>query len=1399
MTGGTTTLQIKLTTDGQGNVTASLGQVEAKLKQIKPAAQEGAAGIDKLGSSLESIKGFMQAWGVYEVVKEAIGAFIEANVEAQKLQATLVGVTGSAAAAAEAYATIQGVAASSIASSSQLTDAWVRLANVGITPTQESMQGLANLAVQTGQSVDTVANSVAMALQGHYRGLAQMGIQAEAVGDKLIVTFQGQTQIIDKTRQSVADYIDALGQAPAALAAQEAHVQSLGGQWDQLKKKIGDYLESFTGTTSALTQFTANGAKAVDVFNQIGASLGRIAQIRAAIALGSGDGFEFARLAESAKKAHDAAAEAIPTMQSLKEKYEATAAAALGLSGGQKELATGISSVLSYFEKLPNAAREATAAQLKLDDSGKTLAASLEQQAATMGQTTLAAVTYELTLGKLKGTAGEIADRIKAAAAAIDEGRERMKASAEYDAAVKSAQQYIETLTNETAVIGMTAEQQKLYNAQVQAAKAPTDALRKSIMDKAQAEVQAMEIEKQRQQQLKDAAALTSLVQQLDPLQAAADKAAQAFALLSANAAKFSPEEYGKLVATVADNFATAAQKADTLADRLAKVRAELDPQEAALQKLKATLAELEKLLVSGAFEKDPAEYFRRAQQAYAQFGQALGDTKFVKDFEMIWQSAAGDIFDLFTSGFHNAGQTILKDMQNIAKQLIENWAKTKITAYINQKVVGGGGAGGSGDVSGTVAPYAAGAMLIGGAVGGRGGAILSGAASGAMAGASYTWVGAVIGAVVGAIAGWLGSNPKTPSYSIYGTGTHSGQFTDAFGTFGDDTKNIPTAQISQLRQQIEAFDNAIAAFLPADQVQRVSDAIHAINKVYKGADVDTLLRDRMDAMISVVEPQWKAFLDRLSGAQQMSDAFQALLGIRKEIEDFSSIIVQLNGSPIDLITDKLKQLDQGVTDAQGKLDTAIKIQDPKAILDAEANLKQAIIDRYNTEMQMVQQLQQALAGLEQQSLSLNMTIAQHIADLGGPNTTGDIALGGLQSTQAQINASTDAQTTLNLLQQFTSQVDQWMNAAIAQINAPLEAQIAQLESQKAAIQAQQAQSQAIAQNLADAANEARQREIAALQKQLQLAQQWAGVLDHAQQTINTLMTGNANPLGGYSQADNLEAMISALQAKIAGESGPQQAKDADTLIQQLQQRLQLIQSGNLYDRSSPEYMQQYNQTLAQLNAIQQLAEPEASQVDLLQAQIDKLQALTAVVASVGSYGNSQLAEINAQEDALRKQEQENADKVQKQALDYYTWAQGAAADAEQKRHDELMGQLEAITGGMDVNAWIAQETSKEVDLLNSIDQRLKDFLAAIASNVGTGGTGGNGGNGGSGGGHGPSPIVPGVPGSSGGVTPLVIHVNTTVNGTGMGSQDIAAAVSDGLRDALPAAVPGLKRMLKVA
>ena len=1354
-----TVLKIKLTTDGQGNVTAALDSVEGKIKAVKPAAEEANGALEKIKGTLETIKGFMEAWGVFEIVKKAVEAFLEANAEAQRLQATLIGVAGSAQAARQAYEEITQVAENSLATSEQLTASWVRLANVGIAPTRDMLQSLANVAAETNQSVDTVANAVASAVEGHTRGLQQLGIQAEIVGDKMIVSFQGSSQIIENSKQGLTEYIQKLGEAPSAVAAQDAQVKSLGGAWDQLKKHVNDYFES-VGDTSRLNTALHVATLLVDKFKELQQAhpnLGGLA-ISSPAALAASIGMAVAapdasKLKESQQAAADFRGEIDRDIESLTGIADTIQRVESFLGG----FATGFRQARAEVEQHAEETLRNNEALGKMTDS-------LRQRTTALGASNVALAQEAIASQSGAHADDEHARALLAAARALDQRTAALKAAAEYQAHLAADDRYIQSLTQQLEIYGLSSDAVTLYKAAVEAA----DAVDKHHADTI----------------LAKAAALADLQRRTADTKAVQDEVKAEAQVQSA---------YDQVLASV-DRVAAANlqyQKSVIAVD--AAVKAGIITQQQATE-----------------VEKKLADARDESINKNKEYEQALHSL-----FEGMASDAAGFFADMFVHGAQDAGKKLMQEEQNLAKQLAEFWIKQKIIIPFEKQMKGEGSGPAGSDVA--MGAIGLGGQLVGGAVGGQTGGIISGAASGAVTGAEIgsiipvigTAWGAAIGAVLGGIMGALSSaSQKTPEVHI---GQQSvGQdtsFTDELGTTRFFSKHSNLGADQQIKQQIASFDDALANLIPADLIDEVRSRVEAINKTYKGASVEDIEADRLDAVMSVVMPDLQQFVDGLSGVQQRLAAFQGLLKIQDELKNFGSVIVQLSGTPVERITDQLKQLDDGIVQAQGKLDTAIKAQDPTAIIAAEQNLKQQILARYQTEIQMVQQLQATLHALEQASYSLNLTIAQKIAALNGDQSgVVSTALGGLQQTQGEINTSDNAQQTLDLLQQFIGQVDTWLSAAIAQVDAATQAQIDAIEKEKSAIQSEIAAEQAAAQRQmqisADIARINDEAHRKALQRQLELAKAWADVLSNAEKTVQALMTGTANPLGGYSQADNLEAIIRDLTARVNSEHGKQQAADANTLIGDLQQRLQLIQSGNLYDRSSPQYLQQYNATLAQLNAIEKLAQPEASQVDILQKQLDHLGHISVGVSQTVTISKSEqdkLDALNKKEEDLKAQEKDQIDKLNAQALAYYQWAQGEAQAAEQKRHDELMAQLKAITGGLDPQSFIAQETAKEVSLLDSIESELQDFLSSISSNIGTGTGGGSGnhGGGGGGGGGGNQPAHP-KPGDSG-TQPITVNLTTTVHGTGMGSHEIAAAVRSGLTDVLPTAIPAIKRALKAA
>jgi len=1392
---GTTNLEIKLTTTGAEQAAQGVAVPTQELQKLREAAQQTQAATESMASSMETLKKIGEAWGLAEILKEIGAAFGEANAEANRLVTTLIAVTGSLQAAKAAYEDIHEVVRSSGQTTDDVTQSWIRLHNIGIQPTVELLKALSGAALVTDRDITTVTNAFAMAAEGHARGLAQLGIEAKDVGDKVLVSFQGQQQVIEKTKQGIEEYILSIGQTPAAIDAMNAKLNTSAGAWDQLKKAAGDLFETLGGGGSGkvgwFTSAEQGATSFIDKLNAIIQRYGVLTGVGALQAYTNGRLGEFEVLAESAKRANEELAKQTGLVDQLKSEWVDLFARLSGYSGTTQQALSGLASLWQGLKNIPAQVEAEIAKESKSADDW---AKQLDKHTIALGQNMEAQARYRTTVGDLAHASDEEKDKVLEAARAYDAKTASVKSAHEEEQRYKAGNEIIQRLQDEIDAIGHTQEYTKylteLREAETRAAQSQVAQIRElaaARYDEARAKAEADLLTKTNES---DSRSIDKQIADNERIVKAYHDTVSALNLVDEAQAK-----YEKGVQALQD---------------MLKLHPEMLDQ----------ITEAEKRLLQ---QRDDA---------------ITGMDKYREAEHQLRDQIAGDLStqfaDFMVNGFQDGGKRILDLQKSLAKQLTEFWLKEKIIIPFEQqlKTTGGGDAGGMSNLGTGIA---VGGMVVGGAVGGQAGGAISGAASGFMVGNQiYPGIGGIVGAVIGGIAGWLGSSDKKPQMSLYGTTNHSGTFTDNLGTFGLDTRDMSQSSISQWLAQLEQFDNALAALLPADQVDRVTASIHKINKSYTDADIDKAMRDRLDAAISVIAPQWKAFIDKLSGAQQMTAALEGLLKLQEEIKNFNDVIVQLAGSPIDKIANQMEQLDRAVNDAQGKLDTALKTQDPTAILSAEQTLKQAIISRYQQEMQMLAQVQQAISQLEASSYSLNYSIASKIASINGDfsgmiNESADR----MSQLRTQYEGSVDPAEQIGLLNEFTGALDNWLSSSIQAVNSALQSQLDALDAQKQSINddlnsqiqdienqktAEQQRAQASAQNsqaLAAAEQSARQAQISDLQKQLQLANQWASVLDNAEKTIQSLTTSSSNPLGPYSQLDNLESIIANRVSAVRSESGDQQAKDAAQLITDLQQRLQLIQSGNLYQRSSPEYLEQYNRTLAQLAEVQRLSGTKASQADLLQMQLDALQRISTAISGGGAQTNGllntlnareqelkdeaakKLSDINKTEDDLKKQAKEQIDKLNKEALEYYTWVRGEAQKAEQKRHDELIAQLKAITGGLDPQSFIAQETAREVDLLNSIDKNLKAFLDSISSQTGTGNTGKGGGGGGGGGGGSKNPNANADAAMMN--TPVNIHVTTTVNGTGMGSQEIAEAVTNGLQDALPRAIPYLKRELKVA
>jgi hypothetical protein len=259
----------------------------------------------------------------------------------------------------------------------------------------------------------------------------------------------------------------------------------------------------------------------------------------------------------------------------------------------------------------------------------------------------------------------------------------------------------------------------------------------------------------------------------------------------------------------------------------------------------------------------------------------------------------------------------------------------------------------------------------------------------------------------------------------------------------------------------------------------------------------------------------------------------------------------------------------------------------------------------------------------------------------------------------------------------------------------------------------------------------------------------------------------------------------------------------ARELLELLQQRLQLVQSEGLMDRPSGQYLDLFNQTLRQIADVQAIARPEVDRAGELQAEIAALQARTvesvdfgtSVAVQLSAQEQARLDEIAAEEARLQtelKLLQEEMLKIDRdaelairalkdEAVVYYRWAQTEAARIQSEQHESLLNQLRAITGGLDVDSFLAQRAQDTVALLTDIKGDLRQFLTSISSSFVPGRTGGPGlGGGGF-----------GLPGGGG---DIAIKSEINITGASGDPKAIADAVQGAINTQLPQLATRIKR-----
>lgn len=218
-------------------------------KAFAAAVGNTTANLQKMGAGL---------LGVFSGIA-AGSKLVSVQREFDVLNAQLITATGSMGGASTAFENLQKFAAKTPFALQQSVEAFVKLTNLGLTPSERALTSYGNTASAMGKDLSQLIEAVADATTGEFERLKEFGIKAKQQGDKVSLTFKGSTTTIGKSAQEIEAYLIGLGEVEFDGA--------MARRMDSLDGKLSNLGDSFdllflTVSQSGLGDAFSDGAEA---------------------------------------------------------------------------------------------------------------------------------------------------------------------------------------------------------------------------------------------------------------------------------------------------------------------------------------------------------------------------------------------------------------------------------------------------------------------------------------------------------------------------------------------------------------------------------------------------------------------------------------------------------------------------------------------------------------------------------------------------------------------------------------------------------------------------------------------------------------------------------------------------------------------------------------------------------------------------------------------------------------------------------------------------------------------------------------------------------------------------------------------------------------------------------
>lgn len=230
-----------------------------RLNDLGFSASRAETATGKLMSAWRGLSGLMAGTVGVGTAIAGLNKLVNVAKQFESLEAQLKTATGSAENAKVAFDALTDFATQTPFDLAQTVDAFIKLTNLGLTPSERAMRSYGNTASAMGKTLEDMVLAVSNATVGQFMNLRQFGIKAAAEADGIAFTFQGTTTKVKNSAKDIEEYFIALGEAKFGnsmserMATLEGLISNLGDAWDQMffrisKAGAGDLIKSSVRT-----------------------------------------------------------------------------------------------------------------------------------------------------------------------------------------------------------------------------------------------------------------------------------------------------------------------------------------------------------------------------------------------------------------------------------------------------------------------------------------------------------------------------------------------------------------------------------------------------------------------------------------------------------------------------------------------------------------------------------------------------------------------------------------------------------------------------------------------------------------------------------------------------------------------------------------------------------------------------------------------------------------------------------------------------------------------------------------------------------------------------------------------------------------------------------------------